>query len=91
MCDCGILENSCQCEKCLCKTEEALRIAREKWNNGERVILFRTWANDADYGQNLIINDFDCGDVYANEEAIVRKILEFLGLDGVKVCSEYDD
>lgn len=55
----GLLDQGCTCEHCINQTRQSLLAAREKWNDGQREIVFKPYHTSCgdgccdEYGTNV--------------------------------------
>lgn len=93
----GILDYGCTCSTCLAKTKLVLQDARDRWNNGEREIIFKPYhytCSDGccdDYGTKVFVNGFDINCNGDDAVSVLAGIMEFLEVDNVEIDYDYDD
>lgn len=93
----SLLEQGCDCEKCLGNTAKLLDEARVKWENGVREIVFKSYSyycgdGCCSYdGTNVFVNGFHLDSDGENAESVTKRLMEFLGVENVKIDFEYDE
>lgn len=93
----GILDWGCTCPTCLERTKQTLQIARDRWKNGERYIVFEPYhytCSDGccdDYGTKVFVNGFDINCNGDDAVSVLAGIMEFLEVDNVEIDYDYDD
>lgn len=91
------LFTGCTCPYCLNLQQESLEQAREKWANGERSIVFKSYHYTCadgccdDYGTTVSINNYQLAVDGNDTESTVRSIMAFLDIVGVKTEWQYDE
>lgn len=91
----GILDQGCTCETCLEGTKKRLTVAREKWNNGERDILFESYCHEcgdgccSEYGTDVSVNGFNLNCNGEDAFDTLQNIMEFLDFKNVNFESKY--
>lgn len=86
----SLLEQGCQCHFCSKKTNNQLTDARDRWNNGEREVVFQDYNYEDIYGTDVFVNGFNLNCDGANIESVIERIMEFLDVKNVSIRTEYN-
>ena len=86
----------CECDKCTKTREDELKIARQKWSDGERKIVFHEYYYRCGDGccdgwqTNMYINGVFVG-YGCDDYNKIMNIMEFLEYDNVDIQFESED
>lgn len=93
----SILDKGCTCTSCMEIRKQNLKEARDKWNNGDRNILFQPYHYECgdgccdEYGTNVYVNGFNLNCSGDDAESVVGSLIEFLNIDNVIIDYEYEE
>lgn len=92
-----IFENGCTCEHCAKVSKQTFDAAKEKWDSGEREIIFKPYHHSCGdgccdtYGTIVYVNGFDLNCDGESAEDVISNLMEFLNIENVVINHEYEN